>query len=168
MCAMPAPTATARIDTPIGAIAIAATPDALTALRILPRQRGAMAAGDHPVLREAAAQLAAWFAGHLTAFDLPIAPLETEEGERLRAGIASIPYGETLTYGALADRVGSVARAVGQACKSNPFPVIIPCHRVVSTSGPEYYSGGDGPRTKTWLLDFEHDHLPPDKRTRLL
>jgi methylated-DNA-[protein]-cysteine S-methyltransferase len=168
MCAMQAPTATARIDTPIGAIAITATPDTLTGVRILPRQRGAMSADDHPVLRETAAQLGAWFAGELTAFDLPLAPLDTAEGERLRAGIASIPYGETLTYGALATRVGSVARAVGQACKSNPFPIIIPCHRVVSASGTEYYSGGNGPRTKTWLIDFEQDHLPPEKRTRLI
>jgi methylated-DNA-[protein]-cysteine S-methyltransferase len=57
---------------------------------------------------------------------------------------------------------------VGQACKSNPFPIIIPCHRVVSASGTEYYSGGNGPRTKTWLIDFEQDHLPPEKRTRLI
>ena len=73
-----------------------------------------------------------------------------------------------MTYGELAANCGSVARAVGGACKSNPFPIIIPCHRVTSAAGPEYYSGGDGPRTKTWLLDFEYSNLPEPQRTRLL
>lgn len=161
------PTATARIDTPIGVVAMTADDEALTGVRILPRQRGEMLP-DHPVLTMAAEQMRAWFAGGLTDFDLPLAPLDSEEGRTLRNGIASIPYGETMTYGLLAERTGSVARAVGQACKTNPFPIVIPCHRVVSTSGPEYYSGGDGPRTKTWLLDFEYAHLPPERRTRLI
>lgn len=164
---MPGATATARIDTPIGVVAMTADDDALTGIRILPRQRGEVSP-DHPVLSATVQQMRAWFTGELMDFDLPLAPLDTTEGETLRAGIASIPYGETLTYGLLAERTGSVARAVGQACKTNPFPIIIPCHRVVSTSGPEYYSGGDGPRTKTWLLDFEYAHLPPERRTRLI
>ncbi len=165
---MIAATATVRIDSAIGAIALTATADALTKVRILPRQSGGQDADDNPVLREALAQMRAFFAGHLTAFDLPLVTLDSEEGEKLRAGIAGIPYGATLTYGQLASEIGSVARAVGQACKTNPYPIIIPCHRVVSTAGPEYYSGGDGPRTKSWLLDFEYDHLPAEKRNRLL
>ncbi len=164
---MPGATATARIDTPIGVVAMTADDEALTGIRILSRQRGTLDA-DHPVLPDAARQMRAWFAGELTVFDIPLAPPDSAEGETLRGGIASIPYGETMTYGALAERTGSVARAVGQACKSNPFPIVIPCHRVVSTSGPQYYSGGDGPRTKTWLLDFEYAHLPPERRTRLI
>ena len=165
---MRAPTATARIDTPIGVVSLTATEAALTGIRILPRQRGEVVPGDHPVLAQAAEQLRGYFDGTLADFDLPLEPPESEEGAALRAAIASIPYGETMTYGALAEKYGSVARAVGQACKTNPFPIVIPCHRVVSTSGPEFYSGGDGPRTKTWLNDFEHDHLPPEKRTRLI
>lgn len=164
---MPGITATARIDTPIGVVAMTADDEVLTGIRILPRQRGTVAP-DHPVLRTTVEQMRAWFAGELRDFDLPLAPHDSTEGATLRAGIASIPYGETMTYGALATRTGSVARAVGQACKTNPFPIVIPCHRVVSTSGPEYYSGGDGPRTKTWLLDFEYAHLPPERRTRLI
>jgi methylated-DNA-[protein]-cysteine S-methyltransferase len=122
----------------------------------------------HPLLLEAARQVTAYFAGTLRTFDLPLSPSESPQGAVLRAAIASIPYGQTRTYGALAAASGSVARAVGQACKTNPFPIIIACHRVISSSGPEYYSGGDGLRTKTWLNDFEHDHLPPEERTRLL
>jgi methylated-DNA-[protein]-cysteine S-methyltransferase len=165
---MRAPTATARINSPIGVISMTATYAALTSIRILPREIGEMLANDHPVLVAVVRQMRAYFAGELMCFDLPLAPLDSEEGALLRHGIASIPYGETRTYGALAAETGSIARAVGQACKTNPFPIVIPCHRVVSTSGPEYYSGGDGPRTKTWLNDFEYDHLPPERRTRLL
>jgi methylated-DNA-[protein]-cysteine S-methyltransferase len=149
-------------------ITLVAEGDMLISCRI-GRQSGA----DHcdsgnEVLDEAARQMRDWFAGKRRAFDLPLAPLASDEGARLRAGIAEIPYGETLTYGALGERVGSVARAVGQACKTNPFPIIIPCHRVTSSAGPEYYSGGDGPRTKTWLLDFEYAHLPAERRMRLI
>jgi methylated-DNA-[protein]-cysteine S-methyltransferase len=165
---MRAPTATARINSPIGVISMTATDAALTGIRILPRERGEMLAGDHAVLVSVVDQMRAYFEGRLTRFDLRLAPSESEEGALLRAGIASIPYGETRTYGAIAAETGSIARAVGQACKTNPFPIVIPCHRVVSTSGPEYYSGGDGPRTKTWLNDFEYDHLPQERRTRLL
>lgn len=165
---MLAPTATVRIDSAIGVIALTATELALTGVRILPRQRGSMALADHALLTEAARQMSAYFAGTLKSFDVPLSPCESAEGEALRAAIASIPYGQTRTYGALAITSGSVARAVGQACKTNPFPIIIPCHRVISSSGPEFYSGGDGPRTKTWLNDFEHDHLPREERTRLL
>jgi len=167
-CAMSGPIATARIDTPIGVIAVNANDLMLTGLRILPRQRGEAPASQHRVLSEAIGQLREWFAGQRIAFDLPLTPPDSSEAATLRAAIASIPYGETTTYGELAAVHGSVARAVGQACAANPFPIVIPCHRVVSASGPEYYSGGDGPRTKTWLNDFEHDHLPPERRTRLL
>ncbi len=170
---MPGLIATARIESPIGALTLKADGDYLTGIRIArggtPGDTGRVS-GDmrHPLLAEAIGQLQRWFAADLQAFSLPLAPLGSAEGEALRAGIAAIPYGETLTYGTLGDRIGSVARAVGQACKTNPYPIVIPCHRVTSAAGPEYYSGGDGPRTKTWLLDFEYAHLPAEKRTRLL
>lgn len=163
-------TATVRLESPLGIISLVADDVHLLGVRI--SRDGAPASArnavENPILDLARLQLSQWFAGQRTDFDLPLAPQGTAEGEVLRAGIASIPYGETMTYGALAAQTGSVARAVGQACKTNPFPLIIPCHRVVSTAGPEYYSAGDGPRTKTWLLDFEYDHLPPEKRTRLI
>ena len=162
--------ATARFASPLGALTLSATDDWLTALRI-PRTADTDATqGDvtHPILAAAIAQLDAWFAGRLDQFDLPLSPSDSTEGAALRAAISSIPYGKTMTYGELAANCGSVARAVGGACKSNPFPIIIPCHRVTSAAGPEYYSGGDGPRTKTWLLDFEYSNLPEPQRTRLL
>jgi methylated-DNA-[protein]-cysteine S-methyltransferase len=173
VCAMPGLIATARIESPIGRLTLTAEGDYLSGIRIARADTPGTTdriSGDtrHPVLAEAIAQLQRWFAADLQEFSLPLAPPGSAEGEALRAGIASIPYGETLTYGALGDRIGSVARAVGQACKTNPYPLIIPCHRVTSATGPEYYSGGDGPRTKSWLLDFEYAHLPAERRTRLL
>lgn len=165
---MSGPIATARIETPIGVVAISADDDTLTGVRIHPRQRGEVLAQNHPLLVRAVLQMRAYFAGERTGFDLPLASSDSAEGAALRNAILSIPYGETRTYGDLAKTSGSIARAVGQACKANPYPIIVPCHRVVSASGPEYYSGGDGPRTKAWLNDFEHEHLPPERRTRLL
>lgn len=161
-------TATASVITPIGLVVLTATQDALVSVRIRPQGGQASLPAIHPLLMDAARQMDDWFAGKRIGFDIPLVPLGSAEGESLRAGIASVAYGETLTYGALADRIGSAARAVGQACKTNTYPIIIPCHRVVSSAGPEFYSGGAGPRTKSWLLDFEYDHLPPDRRNRLL
>lgn len=162
--------ATARFASPLGALTLSATDDWLTGLHIPPSVDNGATQGDvtHPVLVTAIAQLDAWFAGRLHEFDLPLSPVESAEGAALRAAIASIPYGKTMTYGDLAATCGSVARAVGGACKANAFPIIIPCHRVTSAAGPEFYSGGAGARTKSWLLDFEFANLPQNQRTRLL
>lgn len=160
--------ATAAIATPIGLVKLTASEAVLLGVKILPGRTDAISPFGHPVLTPALRQMSEWFAGVRQDFDLPLKALDSSEGSILRAGIANVPYGQTLTYGEVAARTGSIARAVGQACKTNPFPIIIPCHRVTSASGPEFYSGGAGPRTKTWLLDFEHDHLPPHERNRLL
>jgi methylated-DNA-[protein]-cysteine S-methyltransferase len=164
------PTATACFESPLGQIVLRADATWLCGVQIVSGRQRQDGADDpsHPILATAITQFAQWFSGERQAFDLPLAPLPQEETARLRAGIAAIPYGETRTYGAVAAATGSVARAVGQACKTNAFPIIIPCHRVTSATGPEYYSAGDGPRTKTWLLDFEYAQLPPDRRTRLI
>ena len=74
------------------------------------------------------------------------------------AELCKIPFGETMTYSALAGKIGSSARAVGNACRDNPYPVIIPCHRVVSVSGMGGYCGqteGDFLAIKYKLLDYE-------------
>jgi methylated-DNA-[protein]-cysteine S-methyltransferase len=145
--------AAAMIATPIGRIRIEADGGMLTGIRI-----GGSAAveADDPLLAEAKAQLAAYFDGALTDFDLPLAPLPSDRGPALREAIRGIGYGETATYGDLAARTGASARAVGQACASNAFPIIIPCHRVLGAGGAlSYYSAGDGPETKIWLLKHE-------------
>jgi methylated-DNA-[protein]-cysteine S-methyltransferase len=155
MCAMHTPTATARILTPIGVVELVADSEMLVSVRIDPAGTTECHDVSNPILDDATSQMRAYFAGTRKSFDLPLHSLPTERGQALRAGIASIPYGETLTYGALAKKHASAPRAVGQACKRNPFPIIIPCHRVTSATGPENYSGGAGVETKAWLLDFE-------------
>jgi len=115
------------------------------------------AGGPTPLLREAAAQLAAYFAGTLTAFDVPLAPAGTGFQKRVWQAMREIPYGETWTYGGLAKRAGTVRRAVGGACGANPIPVIIPCHRVLAANGGAGgYSGKGGLKTKALLLDIEN------------
>jgi methylated-DNA-[protein]-cysteine S-methyltransferase len=77
------------------------------------------------------------------------------------AALGNIPFGETMTYSALAKKIDSSARAVGNACRDNPYPVIIPCHRVVSVSGMGGYCGeteGDFMMIKNKLLTYEATH----------
>lgn len=141
------------IATPIGPVSIEAQDGALTGVNIGgegPEQ------ADDPLLGDAAAQLRAYFDGRLVAFDLPLAPAPSERGPALRTAICAVGFGETATYGALAGRTGASARAIGQACATNRFPIIVPCHRVLPTGGGlGFYSAGRGPGTKIWLLKHE-------------
>jgi methylated-DNA-[protein]-cysteine S-methyltransferase len=112
-----------------------------------------------PLAHEAVRQLRAYLkdAGH--CFTLPLAPAGTAFQRRVWAGIAAIPPGGTKTYGELAQAIGSGPRAVGNACGANPFPVVVPCHRVVSTGGGlggfARQRGGFLLDVKRWLLSHE-------------
>jgi len=109
-----------------------------------------------PLLLRARTALQRYFDGENEAFDLPLAPPGTPYQQRAWHAMRAIPAGTTLTYGELAERLRTVARALGQACARNPIPILIPCHRVVSGAGAaEYYSFADGPSTKAWLLALE-------------
>lgn len=143
------------LTTPIGTIHVIADGGWLTGITI-----GACHpdAPDDPITREAAAQLAAWFDRRLTAFDLPLAPARTPRGEALRAAVQAIGYGRTASYGEIAREHGSHPRAIGQACARNPFPIVVPCHRVVAVGGAiGHYSAGGGIDTKRRLLDHERN-----------
>ncbi len=110
---------------------------------------------ETPVLRAAREQLFAYFDGALSAFDLPLAPPGTRYQQRVWQALRAIPHGRTQTYAEIAARAGGVARAVGQANRVNPIPILIPCHRVVAAGGLGGYSGGEGLDTKRWLLAHE-------------
>lgn len=140
----------AAIATPIGLVRVEGDA-ALT--RITIDREGAAERPASTLLREAAEQLAAYFAGERLTFDLPLAPLRTPRGEVLRAAMMAVAAGETARYGEVAARIGSSARAIGQACRNNPLPIVVPCHRIVGGTG--HYSAGEGIRTKNWLLDHE-------------
>ena len=117
--------------------------------------------GDHPLLDATAAQLDAYFAGVRIAFDLPLAPEGTEFQRTVWHALATIPYGETISYAALAERIGKPAavRAVGAANGRNPLPIVLPCHRVIGADGALTGFGGGLP-TKRFLLELE-GALPP-------
>jgi methylated-DNA-[protein]-cysteine S-methyltransferase len=112
---------------------------------------------DDAAFPDVAAQLAEYFAGQRTAFDLE---LRITAGDGFRRAVweqmTLIPYGETRSYGDLARALGdrSLAQAVGVACGRNPLPVVVPCHRVIGADGSLVGFGGGLPR-KRFLLDLE-------------
>ncbi|UVO52494.1 methylated-DNA--[protein]-cysteine S-methyltransferase [Sphingomonas sp. SUN019] len=140
----------AIIATPIGFVRIEGDE---SISRIAIDRDGAAKRASSAAVRAAANQLQEYFAGERITFDLPLAPLSTPRGEALRAAIVAVAAGETASYGAVATRIGSSARAIGQACRKNPLPIVVPCHRIVGGSG--HYSAGEGIATKNWLLDHE-------------
>lgn len=114
-----------------------------------------------PILRRAAAQLAEYFAGTRTRFDLPLAPVGTEFQRRVWVATSAIKFGETATYGEIARKIGApnAARAVGGALNRNPICIVVPCHRVVGSSGKlTGYDGGVD--RKAFLLNLERPEPP--------
>ena len=107
------------------------------------------------VLRDGIAQLDAYFAGDLDTFDLPLAPVGSPFQQDVYQAMLAIPKGETRTYGDIAKDLDMPAQPVGQACGSNPIPVIIPCHRVVGATGIGGFSGDGGVEMKVRLLRHE-------------
>lgn len=111
---------------------------------------------DHPLLQRAATQLAEFLAGERRDFDLPLRPAGTEFQQQAWAALVDIPYGQTRSYGQQAETIGrpTAVRAVGAANGRNPIPVVIPCHRVVGSSGLlTGYAGGTD--LKERLLSLE-------------
>ena len=106
--------------------------------------------------RDVILQLDAYFAGRLRRFELPLAPEGTQFQRQVWSALTTIPYGETLSYGELARRVGrpNACRAVGAANGRNPIPIIIPCHRVIGADGSLTGFGGGLP-IKRRLLQLE-------------
>jgi methylated-DNA-[protein]-cysteine S-methyltransferase len=141
----------AGMVTPVGPLWVTAESGLVTGLGWGP----APGAAD-PLLARALAQIAAYFARDLTLFDLPLAPARTAPEAALRAAMLAIPWGQTRTYGDLARITGQSARAVGAGCGANPFPLIVPCHRVMGADGRlTGYSGAGGVETKVALLRHE-------------
>lgn len=138
-------------DSPIGRLTVVEHDGRLAALSWRGRDEGVRT----PLLDDVIAQLRAYFSRDLKRFDLPLAPAPTPAAQAVRDVMMAIPYGATATYGLLAAQTGLSPQAVGQACGANRLPIIVPCHRVVGSQGFGYYSAGDGPTTKHWLLAHE-------------
>lgn len=138
------------VESPIGPLGVVVEGDVVVGVRF---GAGSGADASHP----ASEQLRKYFAGELTDFTVPVEMRGGSEFERAVWGeIAKIPYGEMLTYGAIATALGDpgAARAVGTACNHNPVPVIVPCHRVVGAGGKMVGFGG-GLERKRKLLELE-------------
>lgn len=141
----------AACESPFGPLVLSAEEGLITGLAWGGEARG----NGSALLAEAARQLAAYFAGQWRGpFDLPLAFLPGLTGQVQRAMVA-IPFGETRTYGDLSKDLGVPAQAIGQACGSNPIPILIPCHRILSATGLGGFSAPGGVETKVALLKHE-------------
>jgi methylated-DNA-[protein]-cysteine S-methyltransferase len=169
------------LETPAGTVRVVARGGAITAVEFVdvstegasPRSSVRAAAArsegrplgdrcdDDPLLVEASRQLTAYFARELKEFDLPLDPAGTEFQRRVWHQLQQIGYGETMSYGEIAARLGmnrGASRAVGAANGRNPIGIVIPCHRVVGTTGSlSGYAGGV--ERKHLLLELERDAL---------
>ncbi|MFD2110335.1 methylated-DNA--[protein]-cysteine S-methyltransferase [Thiorhodococcus fuscus] len=146
-------------DTPLGPIAVHWQGETLTGIDLEPL---GLAGPDSSSLASLpgwiARQLEAYFTCSETRFDFPLALAGTPYQRRVWSALQAIPVGETRTYGDLAHELGSAARAVGQACRSNPCPIVVPCHRVVAKQGLGGFAGDTSGRrleVKRWLLRHE-------------
>ena len=143
------------IPSPLGHLRIAADEGGLTAVD---RTDLPLSPPDMPLLAEAAGQLRAYFDGALTDFDLPLHMTGTAFQMKCWHALTQIPYGETISYGEQAKRIGKpkATRAVGGANHRNPICIIVPCHRVIGASGA-LTGYGEGLDMKAWLLAHEQE-----------
>lgn len=147
-------------ESPVGRLLVAADEEGLRQV-LFAEGRAAVQPGpgwreDGHRVAEAVRQLRAYFRGELRVFDLAVAPDGTGFQRQVWRELQQIPYGETISYGELARRVGNPngSRAVGLANGANPISIVIPCHRVIGSNGKLTGYGG-GLRNKEWLLAHE-------------
>lgn len=159
-----------RLTTQLGDCTLYTMGDALVGLAFAGPYEGRMEAhlgrhtgqtpqqlSDSPLAKQAIHQLEQYLSGHRCGFDLPLHLVGTPFQQKVWQQLLALEYGQTITYGQLAARCGTKsARAVGTAVGSNPLCVVVPCHRVLAADGRVgQYSGGQGPKTKAWLLKLE-------------
>lgn len=142
-----------KYPSPIGTLTLVASDAALIALKLaddgLPERANA-------IVKDARAQLDAWFSGRRRRFELPLAPRGTAFQRRVWQALAEIEYGATTSYAELARRLDkpNAVRAVGAANGKNPLPIVLPCHRVIGSGGALVGYAGGLP-AKAWLLAHE-------------
>ena len=157
-------TAYTKIDSPLGPVLIVGTERGLSHISFQKCsqplaidsawQKGA------PFLEDAARQLTEYFAGKRRTFELRLDPAGTEFQKKVWAALCEVPYGKTATYGEIAKAIGAptASRAVGAANGANPLPIVVPCHRVIGSTGAlTGYAGGL--KFKRGLLEIEGWHF---------
>ena len=140
---------------PFGFITITAEDEKITSVELCKK---ANSVGSSKVLEDAAKQIDLYLKGNLPKFHLPLKVLGTPFQLAVWKAIAKVPFGKTISYGEIAAAIGKpqAARAVGAAVGANPTPLLVGCHRVLSSNGSlTGYSGGQGIKTKKLLLDHE-------------
>ena len=150
------------MDSPVGELTIVATDNGIRAIIWPDDDSARVPLGEstrdpaHHVLAAAVTQLAEYFAGDRQEFDLPLDPSGSDFQRQAWVALREIPYGETISYGEQAERLGdrNKARAVGAANGKNPISIVVPCHRVIGSSGSLTGFAG-GLDAKNWLLDHE-------------
>ena len=159
------------VDSPLGPLTLMASPQGLRSVGWEGEAVGVVSDGESPlsgsvpvadrssateILRAAATQFEEYFRGLRTTFDLPLAPTGTPFQRAAWEVLRTIPFGQTMTYGEQARRLGGAnkARAVGAANGRNPLPIIIPCHRVIGADG-SLTGFAAGVERKAWLLRHE-------------
>lgn len=155
------------MDSPIGQLMLVGQGRRLSGLYMESYKSAWARAGEmkrnDAVLKPAREQLQAYFSGGLKDFSLDLQGEGTDFQRTVWSALCEIPYGETISYGELARRIGqpTAARAVGLANGQNPIAVIVPCHRVIGANGSLTGYGGGLPRKK-WLLSHEASHSGKD------
>lgn len=147
----------AIVATPLGKLGFSVFGNALTGLEFLAPEAPERLPSD-PAAQAAVTQLQAYFADPGVVFTLPLFSQGTPFQERVWQALRTIPSGSTVTYGGLARELKTSPRAIGNACRANPLPIFVPCHRVVSSQGLGGYSGaveGSWVDIKVWLLQHE-------------
>lgn len=144
------------MESPLGWLGLALCDGALYSLDFLDRlpDEALVAPEDHPLVRA----LRGYFADPQQGFNEPLMLAGTPFQRRVWQALCQIPSGKTRTYGDLAAELGSGPRAIGMACRTNPCPILVPCHRIVAKTGLGGYSGatvGPWPSIKRWLLQHE-------------
>lgn len=148
------------LPSPLGNLLLVSDGDALTGLYMTDHKNGPMPESgwqrSEAMFNIICEQLKTYFAGERQAFDVPLDPQGTDFQKKVWQELTRIPFGETISYGALARRIGrpTASRAVGHANGQNPISILIPCHRVIGATGTLTGYGG-GIDRKRWLLDHE-------------
>ena len=158
-------TLTTTLESPVGPLTLIARDGVLTNVsmheqrHVSPPPQDAVT--DDAWFTDVAEQFDAYFAGERSTFDIEMNLLGTPFQQRVWSQLCQIPYGETISYGELARRVGNpnASRAVGLANGRNPIAIVVPCHRVIGANGSLTGYGG-GLERKTWLLEHEVKHRP--------
>jgi len=147
-----------QLTTPLGTLYLTTHQNALTSLCFDMPEHTAISDSEDPLIQQIKTELTQWFKDPKTVFTVPLNPTGTPFQLKVWQALQQIPCGETRTYSTLAAQLNTHARAIGSACRANPLPIIIPCHRVVAKQGLGGYTGateGEMIRIKSCLLALE-------------